>query len=138
MTILSTLIHSSSAINRTSSSAPLSYWTYRSSPFHVADLSPSVGPVEAPLGFHHRAMAEPVPDHVHPRRVDSQCRVAFSGPRAERVTGRVKLPVREPGPREQRLPEAYLSYESLRELVGQKPLSHLSDTVLDEYAEEAE
>lgn len=32
----------------------------------------------------------------------------------------------------------YLSYESLRELAGQKHLSHLSDTVLDEYAEEAE
>ncbi len=32
----------------------------------------------------------------------------------------------------------YLSYDSLRELAGQKHLSHLSDTVLDEYAEEAE
>jgi len=32
----------------------------------------------------------------------------------------------------------YLSYDSLRELAGQKQLSHLSDTVLDEYAEEAE
>jgi len=32
----------------------------------------------------------------------------------------------------------YLSYDSLRELAGQKHLAHLSDTVLDEYAEEAE
>ena len=32
----------------------------------------------------------------------------------------------------------YLGYESLRELADQKHLSHLSDTVLDEYAEEAE
>jgi len=32
----------------------------------------------------------------------------------------------------------YLSYESLRELAEQKHLSHLSDTILDEYAEEAE
>jgi hypothetical protein len=32
----------------------------------------------------------------------------------------------------------YLSYDSLRELVGQKHLAHLSDSVLDEYTEEAE
>jgi hypothetical protein len=32
----------------------------------------------------------------------------------------------------------YLSYDSLRELGTQKHLAHLSDTVLDEYAEEAE
>jgi hypothetical protein len=32
----------------------------------------------------------------------------------------------------------YLSYDSLRELASQKHLAHLSDTVLDEYAEEAE
>lgn len=32
----------------------------------------------------------------------------------------------------------YLSYDSLRELAEQKHLSHLSETVLDEYAEEAE
>jgi hypothetical protein len=32
----------------------------------------------------------------------------------------------------------YLSYDSLRELASQKHLSHLSDTVLDEYAEEAD
>lgn len=32
----------------------------------------------------------------------------------------------------------YLSYDSLRELSSQKHLAHLSDTVLDEYAEEAE
>lgn len=32
----------------------------------------------------------------------------------------------------------YLSYDSLRELASQKHLSHLSDTVLDEYTEEAE
>ena len=32
----------------------------------------------------------------------------------------------------------YLSYDRLRELAAQKHLAHLSDTVLDEYAEEAE
>jgi hypothetical protein len=32
----------------------------------------------------------------------------------------------------------YLSYDSLRELAKEKHLSHLSDTVLDEYVEEAE
>ncbi|MGH8041651.1 MAG: hypothetical protein ACREPN_06370 [Rudaea sp.] len=32
----------------------------------------------------------------------------------------------------------YLSYDSLRELANQRHLSHLSDTVLDEYTEEAE
>lgn len=32
----------------------------------------------------------------------------------------------------------YLSYDSLRELGSQKHLTHLSDSVLDEYAEEAE
>ena len=32
----------------------------------------------------------------------------------------------------------YLSYDSLRELGSQRHLAHLSDTVLDEYAEEAE
>lgn len=32
----------------------------------------------------------------------------------------------------------YLSYQSLEELAGQKHLAHLSDTVLDEYAEEVE
>ncbi len=32
----------------------------------------------------------------------------------------------------------YLSYDSLRELAAQKHLSHLADSVLDEYAEEAE
>jgi hypothetical protein len=32
----------------------------------------------------------------------------------------------------------YLSYESVREISTQKHLSHLSDSVLDEYAEEAE
>jgi hypothetical protein len=32
----------------------------------------------------------------------------------------------------------YLSYDNLRELASQRHLAHLSDTVLDEYAEEAE
>ena len=32
----------------------------------------------------------------------------------------------------------YLSYDSLRDLSEEKHLGHLSDTVLDEYAEEAE
>jgi hypothetical protein len=33
---------------------------------------------------------------------------------------------------------SYLSYESLRQLADQKHLAHLADTVLDEYAEDAE
>jgi hypothetical protein len=33
---------------------------------------------------------------------------------------------------------SYISYDSLREIGGQKHLSHLSDSVLDEYAEEVE
>jgi hypothetical protein len=32
----------------------------------------------------------------------------------------------------------YISYESLRELAGEKLLAHLSDSVLEEVAEEAE
>ena len=32
----------------------------------------------------------------------------------------------------------YLSYDSIRELAAQKHLAHLSDTVLDEYAEEVD
>ncbi|VFN04680.1 MAG: hypothetical protein BECKG1743F_GA0114225_109673 [Candidatus Kentron sp. G] len=32
----------------------------------------------------------------------------------------------------------FVSYDSLEELSGDRHLSHLSDTVLDEYAEEAE
>jgi len=32
----------------------------------------------------------------------------------------------------------YISYDSLRELSEQRHLAHLSDSVLDEYAEEAE
>ena len=32
----------------------------------------------------------------------------------------------------------YLSYDNVRELASQKHLAHLSDSVLDEYAEEAE
>ena len=33
---------------------------------------------------------------------------------------------------------AYLSYDNLRELAAQRHLAHLSDSVLDEYAEQAE
>lgn len=59
--------------------------------------------------------------------------------RREKVFSEIRRPVfslLEKGP----LAESctYLSYDSIRELVGQKHLSHLSDTVLDEYAEEAE
>ncbi len=32
----------------------------------------------------------------------------------------------------------YISYEALRELAGEKLLAHLSDSVLEEVAEEAE
>jgi hypothetical protein len=32
----------------------------------------------------------------------------------------------------------YISYDSLEELAGERHLSYLSDSVLDEYAEEAE
>jgi hypothetical protein len=59
--------------------------------------------------------------------------------RREKVFSEIRRPVfslLEKGP----LAESctYLSYDSIRELSTQKHIAHLSDTVLDEYAEEAE
>ena len=59
--------------------------------------------------------------------------------RREKVFQEIRRPVfslLEKGP----LAESctYLSYESIREISAQKHLTHLSDSVLDEYAEEAD
>lgn len=59
--------------------------------------------------------------------------------RREKVFHEILRPVfslLEAGPLADRC--TYLSYESIEELAGQKLLAHLSDSVLDEYAEEAE
>ena len=61
------------------------------------------------------------------------------GAKREKVFQEIRRPVfslLEKGP----LAESctYLSYDSLRKLAAQKHLTHLSDTVLDEYTEEVE
>jgi len=71
--------------------------------------------------------------------MDIKLHIVAPEARREKVFQEIRRPVfslLEKGP----LAESctYLSYDSLRELVSQKHLSHLSDTVLDEYAEEAE
>lgn len=71
--------------------------------------------------------------------MDIKLHIVAPEARREKVFQEIRRPVfslLEKGP----LAESctYLSYDSLRELVAQKHLSHLSDTVLDEYAEEAE
>lgn len=71
--------------------------------------------------------------------MDIKLHIVAPGAKREKVFQEIRRPVfslLEKGP----LAESctYLSYESLRELGAQKHLAHLSDTVLDEYAEEAE
>jgi predicted RNA-binding protein len=59
--------------------------------------------------------------------------------RREKVFHELRRPVfslLEAGPLAERC--TYLSYDSIEELWGQKHLAHLADSVLDEYAEEAE
>jgi hypothetical protein len=71
--------------------------------------------------------------------IDIKLHIVAPGAKREKVFQEIRRPVfslLEKGP----LAESctYLSYDSLRELGAQKHLTHLSDTVLDEYAEEAE
>jgi len=59
--------------------------------------------------------------------------------RREKVFQEIRRPVfslLEKGPLSENC--TYLSYDSLRELAGQKHLSHLADSVLEEYAEEVD
>lgn len=71
--------------------------------------------------------------------MDIKLHIVAPGAKREKVFQELRRPVfslLEKGP----LAESctYLSYDSLLELVSQKHLAHLSDTVLDEYAEEAD
>jgi hypothetical protein len=71
--------------------------------------------------------------------MDIKLHIVAPSAKREKVFQEIRRPVfslLEKGP----LAESctYLSYDSLRELAAQKHLSHLSDTVLDEYAEEVE
>ena len=71
--------------------------------------------------------------------MDIKLHIVAPEAKRERVFQEIRRPVfslLEKGP----LAESctYLSYDRLRELAAQKHLAHLSDTVLDEYAEEAE
>ena len=71
--------------------------------------------------------------------MDIKLHIVAPASKREKVFQEIRRPVfslLEKGP----LAESctYLSYESLKELAAQKHLAHLSDTVLDEYAEEAE
>ena len=71
--------------------------------------------------------------------MDIRLHIVAPNAKREKVFQEIRRPVfslLEKGP----LAESctYLSYDSLRELAGQRHLTHLSDTVLDEYAEEVE
>jgi hypothetical protein len=71
--------------------------------------------------------------------MDIKLHIAAPASKREKVFQEIRRPVfslLEKGP----LAESctYLSYDSLHELAGLKHLAHLSDSVLDEYAEEAE
>jgi hypothetical protein len=71
--------------------------------------------------------------------MDIKLHIVAPAAKREKVFQEIRRPVfslLEKGP----LAESctYLSYDSLRELAEQKHLAHLSDTVLDEYSEEAE
>jgi hypothetical protein len=71
--------------------------------------------------------------------MDIRLHIVAPSAKREKVFQEIRRPVfslLEKGP----LAESctYLSYDSLRELAGLKHLTHLSDTVLDEYSEEAE
>jgi len=71
--------------------------------------------------------------------MDIKLHIVAPSTKREKVFQEIRRPVfslLEKGP----LAESctYLSYDSLKELAAQKHLAHLSDTVLDEYSEEAE
>ncbi|MGQ9561735.1 MAG: hypothetical protein ACUVWA_14655, partial [Candidatus Oleimicrobiaceae bacterium] len=71
--------------------------------------------------------------------MDIKLHIVAPSERREKVFQEIRRPVfslLEKGP----LAESctFLSYDSVRELAREKHLAHLSDDVLDEYAEEAE
>ena len=71
--------------------------------------------------------------------MDIKLHIVASSERREKVFQEIQRPVfslLEKGPLSESC--SYLSYESVRELARQKHLAHLSDSVLDEYAEYAE
>jgi hypothetical protein len=71
--------------------------------------------------------------------MDIKLHIVAPGAKREKVFQEIRRPVfslLEKGPLADSC--TYLSYDSLRELATQKHLAHLSDTVLDEYTEEAE
>lgn len=71
--------------------------------------------------------------------MDIKLHIVAPASKREKVFQEIRRPVfslLEKGPLAENC--TYLSYQSLKELAGQKHLAHLSDTVLDEYAEEAE
>lgn len=71
--------------------------------------------------------------------MDIKLHIVAPQSRREKVFEELRRPVfslLEKGPLSESC--TYLSYESVRELSRQRHLAHLSDTVLDEYAEEAE
>jgi hypothetical protein len=71
--------------------------------------------------------------------MDIKLHIVAPAARKEKVLHEIKRPVfslLESGPLSESC--TYLSYDSIRELAGQKLLSHLSDSVLDQYADEEE
>jgi hypothetical protein len=71
--------------------------------------------------------------------MDIKLHIVAAEAKREKVFQEIRRPVfslLEKGPLAENC--TYLSYDSLRELAAQKHLAHLSDTVLDEYVEEAE
>lgn len=71
--------------------------------------------------------------------MDIKLHIVAPADRREKVFSEIRRPVfslLEKGPLADSC--TYLSYESVRELSEQKHLAHLSDSVLDEYSEEAE
>ena len=71
--------------------------------------------------------------------MDIRLHIVAPAERREKVFSEIRRPVfslLEKGPLADSC--TYLSYESIRDLAAQKHLAHLTDTVLDEYAEEAE
>lgn len=71
--------------------------------------------------------------------MDIRLHIVAPADRREKVFSEIRRPVfslLEKGPLADSC--TYLSYESIRDLAAQKHLAHLTDTVLDEYAEEAE
>jgi hypothetical protein len=71
--------------------------------------------------------------------MDIRLHIVAPAERVEKVRREIRRPVfslLERGPLSDSC--TFISYDSVRELAGQQHLEHLSDTVLDEYEEEAE